>query len=402
MHHNIVKKQKALLSIFGSNISAAFFSFLANIILARSLSTQKYGETVLYIALIALWGSVSELGIGTAYVIEAGKNKTKDLESKANTDFFILSVTTFIISSIYFCISQNALSLLNIAFPASIFSFAVLKYQLAKHQANQNWTQHNLINIATNLSKLLLFAPLIALSTEQKETQIANYLYSASLIISSYIATKTYKNNSIKPPTAEICAFRKRYAQLALSNISIIIAMRVDLIIIDRIVPNQLGNYAAANSLALVFPLITNSLMTLCIAEKSRNQHKRSPLKHRTLFLQIATATVFYFTAIQISETLINLLFGEEFHNTHKIFNILLIAYIGGIIFTPIESELYIHKSSTIWKLKLSQLILLITTGYFLTTEIGITGMAWAVVASRTLAWAYLSIWVKTERRSQK
>jgi len=93
---------------------------------------------------------------------------------------------------------------------------------------------------------------------------------------------------------------------------------------------------------------------------------------------------------ILISKPLFLILFGEEYIESVNIFRILLIAYIGGIFFTPLESYFYSHHQKIILQIKFLQMLLIIFGVWITSKWFALEAIATVIVLSRILGWVIL------------
>jgi O-antigen/teichoic acid export membrane protein len=167
--------------------------------------------------------------------------------------------------------------------------------------------------------------------------------------------------------------------------------MRIDnLIIENHLGLEQLALYAAVNSLAFMFPILTGSIMKFLLREVSKEgisyliriteiQKKYFPF----LFLGILILAL-------TSKPLIWIVYGNKFIEAVPVFVILMASYLGGVFFTPLESYFYGFHQKTILGLKLLQLCVLIIMALVLINKFRLIGIALAVLASRLTGWVIL------------
>ena len=85
------------------------------------------------------------------------------------------------------------------------------------------------------------------------------------------------------------------------------------------------------------------------------------------------------------------LLYGERYIDSILVFQILLDPYIGGVFFTPLESDFYGQEPKRIRNLKFFQMSIIVIFIFLLIFKLGLIGVAIAIAISRIFGWIYLS-----------
>lgn len=116
---------KNIFSLSIANVLTRLLSALAGIILVRYFAINDYGSYQASYAYVAMFGVISDLGIGQLLVRDGAKSKDgfEELSNNALVLEFILSVVTFMI--MIFCLSYTSYSKLTILF-IIIISFGQL------------------------------------------------------------------------------------------------------------------------------------------------------------------------------------------------------------------------------------------------------------------------------------
>jgi len=397
--------KKIIISVIGSNFAASGLGFLLNLLLARILTVEEFGRINLLFSMIILLFSLFEFNFGNAVVIVFNKLKNKiknsqNLLYKINFIYYIYLLIIMLIAWIIIYIFQKIYSLTNfetLVLMIDFYLFLIYRYIISLYQALGNWKKYNFYNVLHNVMKITI--TIFSLVIGYYFFNISKYIsvlygyiiypiiFLALILLSStkYIRLKIHKDIRL------IRYLFNVLIPLGISNIFIIISMRADNFIIEKFLGSYyVGIYAAANMLALLFPLITSGI---------RNVYLKIGAEHDDNFLNIIfnqqkkyfpIVIIIFIISEIIAKYLFVLIFGENYIESVIVFQILLIAYIGGIFFTPLESFFYSKKPILITKLKFLQMIIIILLGIVLVSKFSIMGMAYAIVISRLVGWIYL------------
>lgn len=407
--------RKAILSVSLFNAISAGLAFCINIFLARYLSVELYGKINLLLSFTLIINTISDLGFSNTNVIFNNKLKTSFSKNElllATTYFFkknlpiVVSVGLILILIFGILFDLTSLEILFLFVQGLLITF--FRFLLSFHQAFGNWTRFNFLNLSLNVFKILFiggsfYIPLfINLETILSYNVILIFLIISCIIsfIISFIFS--WKYISLKSPYVImpklVREFKKIWHPLIGINIIIVLAMRSDTLIIQKFLGDKyLGIYSVANSLALVFPLITNSIMQVLLKE---NSNKGSSFLKRILDLQ-KKYFIFILAILILLEFLsyyiISVLFGEEFKISVIYFQVLIVAHVGGLIFTPLESYFYSKNTKFIFYFKGIQLMIILILSITFIEILGLLSVALAVLVSRICGWIILSIKSKSE-----
>jgi O-antigen/teichoic acid export membrane protein len=412
--------KKTILSVISSNILGAGLGFLLNIILARILSLEEFGRINLVLTFIIILFSIFEFNFSNSIVIFYNKEKKDIFDDKkliyyVNYLFIRYFVSITFISLIILFILRHYYTLSTIEVFVIFINFTMFllyRYIISLNQAVGDWKKYNLMNILNNAFKL--FFTLICLFIFTFITHKFTY-YESSLIgfiIFSIIffifvlfkskelihfVKKIYSNKNY------LKIFRNIIIPLGISNLFIVISMRIDILIIEEyLTEKDIAIFAAANILALVFPLITSALRNVYIRQGAleKNNFLVNILKSQKKLLPLIL--FIFFISILLSKYFFEFLYGSQYSDSVIIFNILIIAYIGGVFFTPLESFFYSHHQKSILLLKFLQMTIVIIFEIILVQYFELVGIAIAIVLSRIFGWIYLILKTRNELINNK
>jgi len=399
-----------------SNIVAAGIGFSLNILLARLLSIGEYGKINLIFTLIIMLFSIFEFNFSNTMVIFYNrlKKRYKDDEIKLiyYINYLFLKYISYIfiifIGVIFFIKYFYSLSILEISVICLNFiMFLIYRYIIAIYQAIGQWNKFNFYNVLHNIIKIisivisiLVFSIILDLYSNYTSTLIGSLIFPiiffAIIIFKSkhLIKVKRYLSKTNK----YLIIFKSIIIPLGISNIFIVIAMRADVLIIEKFLGSEaLGIFVAANIFALVFPLITSALRNVYLKEGASEGKSflRSTVRAQKKILPFVV--LIFLVSLSISEYIFDFTYGSKYKDSVVLFNILLVPYIGGIFFTPLESYFYSHYPKDITYLKFYQMLIIILLEIIFIQFYELIGVVIAILISRIFGWIYIIIKAKKE-----
>lgn len=398
--------RKAFFSVAASNLAGAGLGFLINVLLARLLDVASFGRINLVFSIIMIFYTVTEFGFGNSAVIFYNRHRDdKGADSIRVVNYiylrFLLIVTVLSLLVLTYLSKIYALSSLEttVVF-VSFVMFGVYRYLCAIHQAVGNWTQFNFLTLSNNILKaicmaiaLVVIAVWLGFENFYNSVLYGYILYSILLLLIALIATRSFMVFSQTVNKDDVKEFIKILAPIGVAGVFIVITMRFDSLIIEKwLGSGALGIYSAANSLAMVFPIITGSLMNVVLRESAG---EKSQFLERVLTNQkkyFTTLLLVMVLSYLLSDIIIGLLFGSTYSDAVDIFKVLLIAYIGGVFFTPLESYFYANHPNVILVMRFVQMITFILLSVSFVGRFGIIGVAFSVVLTRIIAWVFFYI----------
>lgn len=348
------KTLQDLLKVFSGNIVAQGIGFLTIIIISRDLGVEQYGIYSLLLAIFTISIQVSDFGISTSYVKYLSENL-----SKAKEIFFTVIISkillSFIVTGILFFLSASLsyffFETYKYASVIKLISFSILFHSIfsviiAHYQANQKFKEFAYLNIFHNILKIvsIVFVSIYFIQNEHLDYFLYGYFFSVVLILLYMLTTNYKKIYDIK--SFKIIHFIEIYKLgfwIFLSTLATMVIMRLDIMMLQKMSTSQeVGYYSVAMNLAMIFPLITTSLTTTLLP-KLDGYLKDNTIKDY-IFKVLSNAKYIVVLLIVfefISPYIITLLFGSEYGNSIHVFQILLIAFIFGVIINPIAIVIY-------------------------------------------------------------
>lgn len=408
--------KKAIIKVFLGNMAGAGLGFLLSVFLARFLALGDYGKINFVFSLVIILSTILDLGFSNASVVIHNKFKDEagdDALFATNRAFGLLVVlsTPLLVAAIYAARLFYSLSVTEAAVIfISTLTYIIFRYVLILAQARGEWDRYNtfsILNSVFRLAFILSFGLFLTYWLKLAE-RYASLLYgyaAASVfmcLLVAYFFRHDLKFKSFGNPEAK-AALKDLIRHIGLANVFIIIAMRADsLIILKYLGSEKLGIYAAASTLALVFPLITNSITNVAIKEAAGQDRARflsriMSLQVRLLPLMIALVVA----CVLLAKVLIVLFFGAKFQATANVFRILLVVYVGGMFFTPLESYFYANRQVEILRLKFIEMVTFVSISLLLIKWLDIYAVALSAVAMKIVSWSVLTMKVRKELSSQ-
>lgn len=403
---------RVIFKVFGWNLVAAAVGMLSTLVLARCLSLEEFGKISLILSVVAIVQGVVSFGFNNAVVIylnQHGVELRVSLLERINAIFFTYFPVAMIVAIpvLYFTSGAYHFSwveLLTMWLLVGVFSST--SYLISIDQAFQQWNRYSILNALNSVVKFLCLS--IALTSayflyldRYLTVIVALVVFAIAYVI---IVTVQNKEHLVSKEIRSDVSINRDYWRIVLpiglTNLIIVIAMRVDVLIVEHYIGIEaLGIYTAAISLAGAIPLLTNALMNVYIvhaAQEKGNQVFLQRLVRQQLkyFLPILVIGIIVAMA---SPYFVPLIFGQKFIPSATVFNILLIAFLGGVIFTPIESHLYANHQRIIMSIKLIQLAGMVVFSVWLVGLYELNGVAFAIVISRVIGWLCISVMVRQE-----
>ncbi|KGQ52459.1 hypothetical protein JL12_00910 [Gallibacterium anatis 10672-6] len=348
------KTLKDLLKVFSGNVVSQGIAFLIIIIISRDLGPSEYGIFSSLIAIFTIGTQISDFGVSTSYVKYASENLSKEDEifitiviGKVIVSIFTISIFYLLsgrLSEFFFGtrIYQDVIKIVAIG----IFFHSLFLVVISHFQAKQNFLIFSCLNIVHNFLKLISI--IIICITFSKESHLKYFIFSyvfcvSILILALVLKGIIYIKNMKKFEFIHFINTYKLGFWIFLSSMAVVIMMRLDIIMLQKMgSSSDVGYYSAAMNLAMIFPLITTSIVTTLLPKME------SFLKNYTIQEYIIKVVsnikyiIFILIIIEIiSPYLIKNFFGEKYIESISVFQILLVAFVIGIIINPISLIMY-------------------------------------------------------------
>lgn len=365
---------KSILKILFSNFSIAIISFLTIFLIRKNLSIndQEFYLKLINYSLIF----IPLLEFGSQYYLAALKNISK---------FEVLQrliITTLIYIVCVYFVDNNSLKLIV----TYAFLLSVNKTICTFFQNLGLWSTYNLLNL---INPLLRFLSVIYFILNDYSS--LNYVILFSIIISCFLSLVIFinvnSNNTNENNNNNVSLFNKEIFVSLLISIIIGLAMRADQIIIDYLFMEEVYiEYSLMFQFALIFPLITNTLITYYLSNSTITISEYIDVR-RVCLITILLIPIIYV----IYQFLLPFVFDINSSKIALSGALLTSASIGGVFVTKYESFLYKNNSTIILKLKFIQLLIIsisVMPGAYFSDYIYISIF---VFLSRAIGWSIIN-----------
>lgn len=388
------------MTVFIGNLAAAALAFALNVTLARLMSKSDFGRINLIFSIVVVLYTIGDFGFSTAVVVFHNSKKSEDPESigKLNRCFmeFESIIIPVLITSLFFVKKLYKMTYFEIFVTIiALCCFGLYRYGLSVLQAQGEWTKYNILNVGGNFLKILIILipslGIVFWGNTYKEALVGYIFQSIGLIV--LIVWLFGWRLSTANPDDDTRKFLWRILwPIGVANTCIIITMRFGVFITESVLGSKyVAVFSAANTLSLVFPLLTTSMMNVLVREAATlpgESFIRLLLAKQKHFLPYLIPVVI--GAVLAANPLVRLFFGDAYSGAGPLFAMLLIPHIGGIFFSPLESYYYGNHQVFIMKFKAVEMMLMIIFSILLIFKFGLYGVALATIISRVFGWIYL------------
>jgi O-antigen/teichoic acid export membrane protein len=402
---------KGFAIVFVINILAAFLGYLIRIVLARNLTVAEYGLFFAFFTLISFLGVFIGLGTGDAlvrYIPEFIAKKKHDKIKNAVIITIIVTIASMIVIGAGLLIFSDFLAehyfKNSMAVPA-LFLFIIMMFVLNLkgilrwvYQAFQNMRLFSLIYLVENIFILML---LLCFFAFKKNIFTASYAYIFAyllvLIIFSPLAFKTLNFSKHKTLLKkELFTKLLRFGiPIMVSSIGGMIIVYTDTLVLTYFRSMQeVGIYNVVVPTAMILQFFATSVATVAfpmVAElwaRKKHDYLESGLKmlYNYSFIFMVPAVLIAFS---FSETILRLMFGEQYIGGALTMQILLIS----IIFLGLHSItstilVGIGKPVISTKILLEGALINLGLNLLIIPSLGIVGAA----ISSLIAYAYVAL----------
>jgi len=353
------KTLQDLLKVLSGNIVAQGIGFLAIIIISRDLGPEQYGIFSLLLAIFTVATQVSDFGVSTSYVKYVSEKLSKAKEIFVTVVLSKVVLSLLVISALYFSSGlisyfffetrqyQGLIEIISIAIIFHAF-FGVI---VSHFQAVQNFKTFAYLNIAHNFLKLL--SVIIVAFAFSQEKHLEYFILTYAFVVVALILAISLKNYRLFRYIKQFdfnyfIQIYKLGFWVFLSSLAVIVYMRLDIAMLQKMSSSlQTGYYSAAMNLAMIFPLLINSIISTILPKMDQFLKKHTIKEYVRRILQKTKYLLPLFLFLEIfSPFLINIAFGIQYQNSIIIFQILLVAFIFALIVNPISLVFYSREKA--------------------------------------------------------
>ncbi|MFH4534581.1 hypothetical protein WMQ26_15030 [Vibrio diabolicus] len=377
-----------ILKVLSSNVISALFAFAVSVILIRTQSQTVAGEVLTFYSYLLVFAALVEFGSGNGFIVLASRNN-----NKRKLIFYFIKIIT-VVTCIF---AIFIISFVEYEFYSEVilggYIYAIVRLFLAAFQSAGLYTLYSSINVLLNLLRLLSVALVAYLWTEDISQSITLF-FIFSIFSSLIFAIFNLKRKNIIAQDNNPClsmwntiSISKNYA---LINILTIVMMRGEPILISNFLSiENVAIYNAANSIAMMVPLVTTAILSVFlpeVANKNIKYHDICKIQNKLIpFILLSIVMVWF-----LSDYIIVLLYGNALIESSSILVYLMSCYLVGAYFTPFESYVMIYKSYYSVFTRIFQFIIYLSVFFIFFENHGLMALVYAVIFCRLLIWLYI------------
>jgi O-antigen/teichoic acid export membrane protein len=398
--------KRVFISVLFSNSAAAGLAFAINLILARILPVAEFGRINLILTISMLLFSLADFGISNTIVVFY--NRFKEQIGQKNFRYllglykrYLLACSAAGIVSAVVLLRIYSLGFLEFSCILLTFlSFLIFRHANSIDQAAGNWRAYNTINVTNSLIKILaIVLTFLVLSMALGRSSAYDSILIGLMIYAFLSLFMVLWKNSLSGMKSTLTGDDGSFSQsissifvpLGIINLFIVMCMRFGSLVVEKMLGSEyLAMFSAANILAMVVPLITGSLMNVLIRDAAERGTAFLPKIFEKQKQYLKYLVAFFVLGVLLSKYVILILFGSAYLPAAEIFNILLVAYLGGMFFTPLESYFYGHDQKTIMHLRFYQMMIVVLGSIVTIPFFQLHGVAVCIVLSRVVGWTWI------------
>lgn len=399
-----------ILTVLSSNIMSAILAFITNVFLLRFYPKATSGDIIVFYSYVLVLGAIIEFGCGNSFIVF--KSHGCNLLLLINIFISIFFVVSSISALFYYCLVHwtgadfiESFWLVNI----SAFCYAIYRLMLAILQSAHNFKIYGACNYIINALRLISVVAFYFIVGEKLKH--FNYGFSIKLLFSlcilftvffgAFQLRKLIEENKEFLNKNNLCLsfILKGTAIYALITFIPVIIMRIDPILIQKLFStHEVAVYNAATTLALLIPLATTAITSVYIPEvASNNLSIKDIVGHQ--FKLIPFVFLFIIFLYFSADTIINIIYGNDFYESGKLFFYLASCFALSSLFTPFESYFLVKQKKISLYLRLIQLIVYLTTIFVFYDILGLYSFVLAAFLSRIISWVYTSYLVVKSKK---
>jgi O-antigen/teichoic acid export membrane protein len=404
-----------LVVLIGTSLSAAL-GFISNVFLARTISIDNFGQLAFFYTCIVTVFSLWEMGFGAHYVVKINQSSelyTEDRTKEMNSLYHRVKIRYGL-----------PMGLILTALPVYIYDLSVLdyfgifigalcltqhKFLLSVCQAKADWTRFSFFQSVPMLYRILAYV-LIIIGVNFFNLP-ADILISIKIGLCCSLVLSVISTEKLTPKYYLLTAKSSKSMQKflfdgaviqAFINTAIVLFSRMDIFLLMYFINSKdVALYFAANTLAMVFPLITRSLMSFYLQKisSSSNREASNLLGKQLNYLPvvIVISIVLYFSG----DYIMDLIYGQNYGSGGNILAILAFGYLGGIIFTPFEAYFYSRDASVVLKIKIMSVVVMVAFSLALVEFYGAVGIAFALMFAKLFGWLMVTFFYSKEKLNE-
>lgn len=416
---NILKTSTVTHSIVtvSGTIINGILGILFYVLVARILGPSDFGILTVSVLVLTLIADIGNLGSDTGLIRFVPQYLQKDKESayrfmklglyvKIVVSILILVVGWFVapIVAENILLKPNLVHSLHLAMigvgGAMLFSFVTYSIQ-----AMQRFMVWSFLNISMNGFRLLSVILLFMLS--QMSLQNVLVIYITVPLLGFFIGLILLPNFlKVKNEMSVAGEFFHYNKWITLLSVFAAFSSRLDTFILARKLPElQVGIYSAANQLISFVPQLSFALASVVAPKLAGfDSPQKAIIYLKKLQLMVCGLVFLGILALPLFSFAIPIILGSSYQQSTVVFIILLLASLIFLLSLPAHQAIFYYFSKPRFFVFTSLVHILIISilGWFLTINLGITGMALAVLAGSIFNFIIPGVFVIYQFRKRK
>jgi O-antigen/teichoic acid export membrane protein len=399
--------------VFLGNVLSQGLGLLLMVVISRDIGPTQLGLFATALAFQSLLVLMTDLGVSTSLIkfVNANAGNSKDVCIYIQIGFFYRLIAILVVAFIGLNLAEQiAIRFYNIpeledmlwvAFAGSIFltlhSFIVMYLQ-----AVQQYVTRAVFLFITNAGKLMvIFYYLYYMNGES----ITGLLWMSSIVpgtISVFFFYRIYSEFltrwfTLNEYTAHLKKMFSFSIWVFLSSLAVVFMMRIDqFLLLKWSTPEQVGFYSVALQLAMVLPLVTESINTVLLPKASQLHTKESLSHYFRYMIKVVPIFVVFILLSFPSRFIIEFLYGHEFVEAGVLLQWLIIGFSLSLLINPISLLFYsMNKPHYLSILNLIQLIIAIVLNVILIPQLGPMGAVTSTISVRVFGLFYMLIVIR-------
>jgi O-antigen/teichoic acid export membrane protein len=395
-----------ILTVFAGHSVRSVLSFISNLVVIRILGPLGFGTVASASAVMTLSAQAVDFGLTTSSV----RYGSRYLESDPGKSALVMKVTLVLklllgipalvllvllsprVASGVFGRPELTFAL-TIAF-AGAFAYLLESFPLGLLQTYRMFGRYVFVAVSQGAAQLLFVALLFASGALEPIPVIAAFAAAplVAFLLGMALSPRGYlrARGDVRGTVREILGFGK---WIMISTFATMFIMRLDILMLTSMAgPAEVGKYAGASQLAMLFPLITGALTT-ALLPKATGIREREQLRRyvKDTFRITPFAVIVALPLLFFARPVVGFVFGEKYMDAVPIFTVLLLGFLLSVLLNPASLVFYsLERADLLAWLNLVQLGINFAGNLVLIPQLGGLGAALSSLAVRVFGSVYI------------
>lgn len=322
----------------------ALFGFLFTILMARTLSPEKFGIFSALTSLLAIIYSLGDLGVGPAIINLLPRQPNQEIKI-ISTSFWFQYLVGLVLAVLLWVLAGFSHSLIPGSLPGHfyligslVFNYILIGWAQSVLTAKRDFLRISLSQIIDSSLKIGLAYYLYTHSG----LSISMALAANALAVSLALFLIFSKDLIVVPLKFDKKVFQQMFhfsKWIAISRFFSVLNSKIDIIMLNLLSSSfQAGIYAAASRVTLLFAITVSSLGSVVNPRFSKFETKKDfRVYTKKLLYLISGLAVLLLITVLLADKIIILVFGQDFLQSIRVFQYLslsMVPFLYSIIFT--------------------------------------------------------------------